>query len=99
MKDSNTCEHHEFSAQVNVARIEDKGGFYADVTINCIECGTPFRFLGVKGGLSPNEPRCDPFALELRAPIMPGPLATPIQHSTFEMMPDRRVDVIVDGEQ
>jgi hypothetical protein len=49
-----TCEHKEFAASVKVERIEDIGRFAADITINCSECGEPFRFLGLPIGLNLN---------------------------------------------
>jgi hypothetical protein len=85
MSQAEQCEHKQFFAQVNVARLEDTGGFYADITIKCEECNTPFHFVGVPGGLSPRGPRVDPFGLELRAPILPGPLPVPATHMVFEV--------------
>lgn len=48
------CEHKEFAAQVAVNRIEDTGRFSADIRIQCVECGEPFRFLGLPCGVDPN---------------------------------------------
>lgn len=48
------CEHHNFSAQVNVNRLEESGRFNADVRIQCAECGEPFRFLGLPAGIDLN---------------------------------------------
>lgn len=45
------CPHEHFEAHVIVNRLEDTGGFAADVTIRCVDCETPFRFLGLPGGL------------------------------------------------
>lgn len=99
MTNPKTCKHEQFFAQVNVARIEDTGGFYADVTVKCVECDTPFHFVGVPGGLSPREPRCDPFALELRAPIKPGPLPLPLPVNRYEVDQPRVEAIEVEGEQ
>ncbi len=92
MKRPEDCQHKEFFAQFNVARITPDGTldapathFYADITIKCVECDLPFHFVGVPGGVSPREPRCDLFGLELRAPIMPGPLPTPLTRSVYEL--------------
>jgi hypothetical protein len=98
------CLHKSFFAQVNIARITADGTedgpashFYADVTIKCVECETPFHFVGVNGGLSPREPRCDPFAVELRAPIKPGLLPLPLAENVYELPPE--ADVVIEGEQ
>jgi len=41
----------EFSAEVDVNRLEDVGRFTADVRVKCSQCGEPFRFLGLPCGL------------------------------------------------
>lgn len=48
------CKHENFTANVAVNRLEDSGRFNADIKINCAQCGTPFRFLGLPVGLDPN---------------------------------------------
>ena len=48
---SEPCPHENFQATVTVNRLEDTGGFAADITIVCIACQIPFRFLGLPGGL------------------------------------------------
>lgn len=99
MIDPETCKHHNFAACVSVNRIlpglpgdimtPDESAapvcYYAEISVNCVECGTPFHFVGVPGGLSPRAPHVDPCGLELRAPIKPGALLEPIRHSVFEM--------------
>ena len=45
-----SCKHMNFEASVNVARIEDKGRFMAEIHIRCKDCGTPFQFMGLKPG-------------------------------------------------
>ena len=49
-----TCKHEQFSAQVDVNRLEDSGRFSAEVRIKCAQCGAPFRFLGLPAGLDLN---------------------------------------------
>lgn len=71
------CLHNEFFAQVNVARVQpDETGmpkaFVAEITIQCGECGEPFRFSGVPAGMSYAHPMVDPAETELRAPIRPA---------------------------
>lgn len=80
------CAHKDFEASVAVYRLLDTGRFSADVRIRCKECGQPFRFIGVRAGLSPYEPRASVDATELRAPIAPGP-AELAMHSEFVMPP------------
>jgi len=48
------CEHKDFNATVAVNRIEDKGRYIAEIRITCAECGAPFRFIGLPGGLDLN---------------------------------------------
>ena len=78
-----TCKHMNFRAEVDVARLtEVEGGpvtgYSASVRISCVECGTPFEFiglpLGVKSLLVPNrdEARASLDGCEARLPIMPS---------------------------
>ena len=46
------CPHSSFTAVVRVARLEDSGRFNAEVTVQCADCGTPFRFKGLPLGLN-----------------------------------------------
>lgn len=71
MPDPKLCSHHEFAAKVAVNRLEDIAGFSADITITCKDCGTPFTFIGVEGGLSFAKPMVSPLGVELRCPIRP----------------------------
>lgn len=75
------CPHGRFAAEVNVNRIgEDDPGndtglpnhYSADIRIRCADCGEPFRWIGVTGGLSPSQPMCSVDETELRAPIRPA---------------------------
>lgn len=51
------CPHEHFDAHVKVGRLLRKEGdthanrFCADITIKCLQCGEPFRFLGLPCGL------------------------------------------------
>jgi hypothetical protein len=72
-----TCAHENFRANVAIGRLsrEEGGpitGFTADVTVNCAECGLPFRFIGVAAGSHYSEPRVSIDGTELRAPIEPA---------------------------
>jgi len=68
------CEHTDFIASVTVNRLEDVKCFAADVHIQCSACGTPFRFLGLPGGLHPEYPTISVDGTEARLPIAPGGL-------------------------
>lgn len=76
-KDPTTCPHDNVFAHVAVIKYEEyqKEGSdrrMAEIKINCADCDAPFHFIGVPGGLSPNQPMCSPFSDELRAPIVAG---------------------------
>jgi len=75
------CPHEHFAADVAVNRIgEDDPGndtglpnhYSADVRVRCVDCGEPFRWIGVPAGLSPHQPMCSVDETELRAPIRPA---------------------------
>lgn len=65
------CEHLEFEATVNVARLEDIGRFSADVRISCVKCGKPMRFLGLPMGLDRNGAAVSVDGTEARLAIHP----------------------------
>lgn len=70
------CEHESFEANVNVARIPSvEGGpierWMADVTVKCVQCGTPFRFIGLPAGVDLNSPMVSIDGTEGRFPIHP----------------------------
>ena len=65
------CEHNDFEASVTVNRLEDVKRFAADVHIKCRECGKPFQFLGLPGGLAPDYPTTSVDGTEARLPITP----------------------------
>ncbi len=70
------CPHEDFEAHVAVNRLTGTGGgditgYAADVTIRCMHCNTPFRFLGLPGGLAPDKPTVSVDGTEARLPIAP----------------------------
>lgn len=65
------CAHNVFAATVDVARLEDTMGFYADIRITCEDCGTPFTFVGVECGWSMGKPMVNVVGTELRCPVAP----------------------------
>lgn len=83
------CGHLNFVARVAVNRLVDTGRYSADVRVNCVECGEPFRFLGVEAGLSPYAPMVSVDGLELRAPIEPQGVPKIASHAQFVMPPLR----------
>ena len=71
------CVHQDFEAAVKVARLSDGDGgpvtgFSAEVSILCVKCRIPFRFLGLAAGNHYAEPRVNVDGTELRAPIEPA---------------------------
>ncbi len=75
-----SCDHKDFSAQVNVIRIEDKGRFMAEVRITCLDCGIPMNFMGVKSGFDPNGATVSLDGQELTIGIYPeGQQPNPLQ--------------------
>lgn len=66
------CQHHSFAADVTVNRLEDTGRFAADVRIQCVECGTPFRFLGLPIGLDLTGATVSSDGTEARLAVAPG---------------------------
>lgn len=80
------CPHMNFTAQVNVARIEDKGAFAADVTIRCFDCGIPFQFLGLEPGLDMQGARVSIDGLEARLAICPqGQVPSPMDNIALKI--------------
>ena len=67
------CEHLDFEASVTVNRLEDVGRFAADVHIECRECGRPFLFVGLPGGLALDHPTVSVGWTEAHLPIQPAP--------------------------
>jgi hypothetical protein len=67
-----TCPHENFFANVAVARITDTRTFMADVTIHCEDCGLPFSFNGLPGGLNHDGAACSVDGTEARLSISPG---------------------------
>lgn len=74
--DADKCDHDHFQIEATTDRIEDVNpkAFYANIRLRCTDCETPFHFIGLPYGLSPNEPRIEVGGLELRAPIAAGRL-------------------------
>ena len=74
------CQHMNFEASVNVARIEDKGRFLAEIRIRCKDCGTQFQFMGLKPGFDYNGATVSLDGLEANIGIHPeGVRPNPLQ--------------------
>lgn len=77
MKD---CEHEDFKAHVAVHRLQDSGGFNADVHINCAVCGLPFQFVGLPLGVDLNGATMSADGQEARLAIWPvGKVLHPLE--------------------
>jgi hypothetical protein len=74
------CKHMNFSAKVAVARIENIGRFVAEVEIHCVDCGTPFQFMGIAPGFNFEAPTVRLDGLQADLPICPkGQQPNPFQ--------------------
>lgn len=81
-----TCKHMNFSAQVNVARLEDTGRFMAEITIRCSECDRPFQFLGLEPGIDTDGARVSIDGLEANIAISPqGVRPSPLGRLAFNI--------------
>lgn len=76
------CAHPNFEAHVRVVRLEDVGRFVAECQVRCSECGVRFRWVGLKRGLHPTEPRVSIDEFELVAPIEPDAHLTSLMAGT-----------------
>lgn len=84
MADS-SCEHPGFNVNAEITRLEDTGGFYVDIRINCAECGIPMVFLGLPQGLDLNGAATGPFGIEGRFAIHPKGETVPEMPLGFQM--------------
>lgn len=80
------CDHHNFHANVRVARLEDTRGFMAEITIKCSECAKPFQFLGLEPGVDTQGARVSVDGLEANIAICPqGSKPSPLQRMAFNV--------------
>lgn len=94
-----TCSHQDFNAVVSVTGLVDDPAkelthapadrWTADVRINCVQCGEPFRFLELPAGISFQRPMVSIDGLELRVPIEPQGTPRLVQAARFEMPPPK----------
>lgn len=71
------CPHESFDVVVEVNRLsKDDGGpinaYSADIRVECMDCGEPFRWIGIPAGQSGAHPMCSVDETELRAPLRPA---------------------------
>ena len=82
------CEHESFDADVQVARMPSvEGGpinrYSASIRIKCVQCGTPFRFIGLPCGIDLNGAAVSIGGTEGRFAIAPkGEVITPLEGVT-----------------
>jgi hypothetical protein len=80
------CKHEDFNANVGVARLEDTGGFMAEITIKCSRCDLPFQFLGLEPGLDMQGARVSIDGLEANIAIVPqGSRPNPLQRMAYDI--------------
>lgn len=72
------CPHMNFAVNVDIQRLTRSDhdptvvSYFADITVQCEDCEEPFRWNGVRAGLSPSRPMCSVDETELRAPLRPA---------------------------
>jgi hypothetical protein len=68
-----SCRHENFNANVSIGRLTNKDGnadrFQAEIRVNCIDCGEPFKFLGLPTGLDLNSASVSVDGFEARMAI------------------------------
>lgn len=70
------CEHMNFAANVGVHRLtKDEGGpvggYMAEITIKCADCGRAFQFLGLEPGIDLHGARVSVDGLEAHIALCP----------------------------
>lgn len=81
-----SCKHETFHACVKVARLEDSGGFMAEITVKCSQCDLPFQFLGLEPGLDLQGARVSIDGLEANIAICPqGAKPNPFQRMQYNI--------------
>jgi hypothetical protein len=80
------CKHNQTNVvTAAVIYLEDKGRYSLDIGVQCSDCGTRFKFLGMEMGLDPAKPMMSVGGLEAHLPIEPDPHATSMMAETVEM--------------
>jgi hypothetical protein len=77
------CKHESFDCACTVNRLEDIKRFQLDVKVVCLDCGTPFRFIGLPSGLDLNGAAVSVDGTEGRFAIAPkGEVITQLDEKT-----------------
>jgi hypothetical protein len=71
------CRHEQFDCECAVNRVEDIGRFTVDVRVKCVQCGTPFVFLGLPLGMDYNSATVSFDGTEARMGIAPKGVPVP----------------------
>lgn len=81
------CRHNvSHRADVKIACLEDSGGFMAEITIACAQCGKAFQFLGLESGLDTQGARVSIDGLEANIAICPeGSKPNPLQRMSYSI--------------
>lgn len=72
------CPHENFAVVAEVNRITSGDhdptviGYSADITVTCADCDEPFRWTGLRAGLSPAQPMCSIDETTMSAPLRPA---------------------------
>jgi len=71
------CPHLQFRVDSKVARLTDSHdpekvlSFMLELEVFCLDCYQPFKFVGFRKGISPEEPMTNFEETEVRIPIKP----------------------------
>jgi hypothetical protein len=80
------CKHMDFQVNAKISRLEDSGGFMAELRASCTQCGTPFQWLGLEPGCDLQGARVSIDGLEANIAICPvGAKPSPLQRMVFNI--------------
>lgn len=77
MIDPKKCPHSNFNVDAKIARLAKSDdddtivSYSAEIQVVCMDCGTPFEFIGLEPGYSPNKPMVAYGEKVARMPIKP----------------------------
>lgn len=72
MNDPVTCKHERFHGDVKVIRLTDLGEFVVELAVRCLDCESPFRFVGLETAIATDRPCVGAFGDVAMLPILPG---------------------------
>ena len=85
------CSHEDFYVTANIARLtKTEGGkvtgYMAEVSVKCLQCNTPFQFLGLEPGHDTQGARVSLDGLEANIAITPdGTMPNPLQRLAYDI--------------